>query len=271
MFAPLAIWPVAEQGSKPGRIHEHEARLVDRLGVLVDGLKRRRPALHRRSQRLLEDVRDPALLVSRDHHTIHLALVPAGVFLPPLDAIEQLLPDFGRDRSAREHVLDAVDLRRLGQNRRSAVANEDIHRGAERGIGRDAGKAVRSAALEPDLEMTGGNRLARTAFASGSSSRTAAIPASMVARVPPVSCMIMVRSSGPSCRFCDCLQIRDLIALAPQPDKEHRREVGMARVSRQRSSKHIEVETRRGHPATGVVRECDDTVHIRDTRPAALA
>src|SRR6185369_15546344 len=45
----------------------------------------------------------------------------------------------------RQKMLGTIDLRRLRQNGRAAVAYQKIDGGAQRGIGRDAGIAVRAA------------------------------------------------------------------------------------------------------------------------------
>src|SRR6185437_7947639 len=50
--------------------------------------------------------------------------------------------------AARQKMLGAVDLRRLRQHRAAAVAHQQVDRRAERRIGRDAGIAVRTAALQ---------------------------------------------------------------------------------------------------------------------------
>jgi hypothetical protein len=52
-------------------------------------------------------------------------------------------------------------------------------------------------------------------FASGSISFTAAMPASIVLRVPPVSCMTIVRRRELTARFCSCMS--PLIWLRSQP------------------------------------------------------
>ena len=92
-FAPLAIWPVDGHRVVARRVHEHEAGLVDRLGVFVHRLQRRGAALHRRAERLLEDVGQAAGLVARADDAVELAVVAARVLLPPGEAVEQLLAD----------------------------------------------------------------------------------------------------------------------------------------------------------------------------------
>ena len=63
---------------------------------------------------------------------------------------DELFADCARHRAARQQVLGAVDLRRLGQDRGAAVAHEQVDGGAERRIGGDAGIAVGAAALQAD-------------------------------------------------------------------------------------------------------------------------
>jgi hypothetical protein len=46
----------------------------------------------------------------------------------------ELLADLARDGATREQMLGTVDLGRLRQDRRAAVANEQIDGRAERGL-----------------------------------------------------------------------------------------------------------------------------------------
>ena len=59
-----------------------------------------------------------------------------------------ILADLAAARAPGEQVLGAVDLGRLGEDSRAAVAHEDVDGGAERRVGGDAGVAVRAAALK---------------------------------------------------------------------------------------------------------------------------
>src|SRR5215471_11198657 len=84
-----------------GRIHEHEARLIDRFGVLVNRLQRRRSPLHRRTKRLLENVREPARLIAWADDAVELSVLTARVLLPPGKAIEELATYLWCHRAAR--------------------------------------------------------------------------------------------------------------------------------------------------------------------------
>src|SRR5262249_37287839 len=121
---------------------------------------RRGAAFHRRAERLLEDVGEAAGLVAWADDAVELAVVAARVLLPPREAVEELAPDLGADRAPRGHELDAVDLGRLGEDPGAAMAHQDVHGRAERGVRGDAGEAVGAPALEADLEMRRTYRLA---------------------------------------------------------------------------------------------------------------
>ena len=92
------------------------------------------------------------------------------------------------------------------------------------GIGGDRREAVGAAALQADREVARPTPSARsTALASGSIACTAAMPASMVLRVPPVSCITKVCSVGPAAELLLLQQALDLVALAAQADHQRRR------------------------------------------------
>ena len=104
-------------------------------------------------------VRPPALLPGEGLLFIS-PLIARGVVLPPADALDQLLADRARCGAARQQMLGAVDLRRLGQHRGAAVLDQQVDGRAERRIGGDAGIAVRAAALQRQHDLGGRTRLA---------------------------------------------------------------------------------------------------------------
>ena len=97
-------------------------------------------------------MRPPSLVAGR-RVVVHLHLVAGGVVLPPLDHADELLADVAAGGAAGEQVLGAVDLRRLRQDGRAAVAHELVHRRAQRRVGGDAGIAVGAAALQGEHEL----------------------------------------------------------------------------------------------------------------------
>ena len=159
MFAPPATWPGGRHRVVARRVHVDEALRGHRLGVFVDVDEVRRAALGDRAQRLLEDRRQAAGLVARRRIVVHLALLARRVVLPPLDARDELLADLARHGAPRQQVLGAVDLGRLRQDRRAAVAHQQVDRRAERGIGGDARVAVGAAALQADDDVRRRHRL----------------------------------------------------------------------------------------------------------------
>ena len=113
----------------------------------------RRAALGGRAERFLQNGRQSAGLVAGRGIVVHLAAVPRGIVLPPVDALDQLVADLRRRRAARQQMLGAVDLRRLREDRRAAVAHQDVGGRAERRIGGDARIAVRAAALQREHQF----------------------------------------------------------------------------------------------------------------------
>ena len=69
-----------------------------------------------------------------------------------------------------QEVLGAVDLRRLGQHGRAAVAHQFVRRHAQRRVGGDAAVAVGAAAVGAEDEVRSRWRVRRTSLACGSSS-----------------------------------------------------------------------------------------------------
>src|SRR5207244_1416065 len=122
----------------PGGIHVDETPGGDGLGIFVHGDQVGRAALGDRAERFLENGGEPAGLVPGRRIVVHLAFVARGVFLPPLDPLDELFTDLARDGASRKQVLGTVDLRRFGKYRGAAVAHQEIDRGAKRRIGGDA-------------------------------------------------------------------------------------------------------------------------------------
>ena len=81
--------------------------------------------------------------------------------------VEQLLRDLRAARAAGEQVLGAVDLGRLAEDDRAALADDLVGRAAERRVRGHAGPAVRAAALERDDELRGGHVLAHGLVGDG--------------------------------------------------------------------------------------------------------
>ena len=120
--------------------------------------------------------------------------------LPPPHELDELLAHFAADGAAGEEVLGTIGLGGLRQDRRAAVADDQIARHTEGRVGGHAGIAIRATALQRDLEVASRHGLAVTSFDSASTSRTKASPASTVLRVPPMLWMSMLRMRPAS--FC---------------------------------------------------------------------
>ena len=245
------------------RVHEDEALGGDRLGVFVDFVQRRRAALRRRAQRFFEDGRQPAGLVAGRGIVVHFAAVARAIVLPPTDALDQLVADLRRRGAPGQQMLGAIDLRRLGKNRRAAVAHQDVDRGAERRIGGDAGIAVRTAALQRQRQFARRRRRPLGAVEGGQHG----------ADVLDASRDRLARAAGRLDRqavervaFDDAvflLHAADLEHFAAEPDHQSRANVGIAGIAPLRAHERVEALALGGHAAAGAVHERDDAVDIR--------
>ena len=153
-------------GIVAGRVHEAEAGRVDLLGIGVNRGERRLPALGHRAEALLVNGREPAFLVAVAGIVVDRAAVGAGVALPPVDEVHDLLTDLRRHRTPCEQVLRSVNLRGLREHTGAAVAHQLVGGNAQRGIGGDATVAVGTTAVFGQHEL--GNRLGRAPHRVGS-------------------------------------------------------------------------------------------------------
>ena len=106
------------------RIHHDKALLGDRLGIVVDTFECRAAAFGDGSQRLFVDRRQAALLVSNGRVVVDRAAKLCGVLLPPVDQVDQLLPDLFGNSSPSQQMLTASDLGRFGEDRSRSVGDE---------------------------------------------------------------------------------------------------------------------------------------------------
>ena len=130
------------------------------LGVGDDLVQRRRSGLRSRAKGLLVDRRQAAGLVARARIVVDRGPERGDVFLPPMDRVDELLRHLRASGPPREQVLGAVDLRRLPEHDRSALADKQVARVPEPGVGGHAGPAVRASALQRHHQLRGGDRLA---------------------------------------------------------------------------------------------------------------
>ena len=117
---------------------------------------------------------------------------------PPGDPFQQLLTD---SLGAGPSGGDARRHRSPGFRRGSpcpASSDQTIDCGTDHRIGGDAGVAVRAAAFQPDDQVADRYWHPLDLVGGGSSSPSAATPASMVARVPPLSWMVSIGTGLPS-------------------------------------------------------------------------
>ena len=263
-LAPPADLPRRGHRIEARRIHEHEPFLRDRLGIFHDVDQVRAAGLGHRAERLLDDCRQPARLVAGRRVGVDLLAVLVGVLLPPAHQLDELLADLAADRAAREQVLGAIGFGRLRQDHRAAVPHHEIAGDAKRRVGRDAGIAVRAAALQGDVELARRNRLRDAPHSLRPAPRgRSRCPASTVLRVPPMR--LDVHVADPVGQALLPQQAADLVHLAAEPDHDDMREIRMPRVAGERAAQEVQRFARR-HAAAGLVRERDYAVHVRVVR-----
>src|SRR5579875_1258822 len=132
-----------------GRVHEDETGARRPLGILDDLAEVGVTALGDRAQRLLQDGRETAGLVAGGGVVVHRAAAGGRVGAPPVQPVEQLATDRFGDRAPGEQPFRPVDFRGLAEDGGAAIRNQPVGGDTERGVGRDARKAVRATAVEP--------------------------------------------------------------------------------------------------------------------------
>ncbi len=137
-----------------------EASRANPVGIANDIGHRRRPSLGDRAKRLLVDGRQPAELVPGGGIVVDLGAEHRRVVLPPVDLVDQLLPDLLGDGATGEQVLAAIHLAGLPEDDRAALPDDLVRRAAERRVRGDAGPSVRPAALQRQHELRCRDRLA---------------------------------------------------------------------------------------------------------------
>ncbi len=103
---------------------------VDGFGVEVDIVEVGGAALGDCAEGLFQDGGEAAGLVAGLGVVVDGAAVAGGVLLPPVDAVDEALGDFGARGAASEEMFGAVDFRGFGEDGGAAVADEDVDCGA---------------------------------------------------------------------------------------------------------------------------------------------
>ena len=171
-------------------------------------------------------------------------------------------PTSRRRGAARQQMFGAVDLRRFRQDRGAAVAHQNIDGRAERGIGGDAGIAVRAAALQRQHQFARRHRLAPRAIDDRQHGRDA-----LDARVDRLA-----RAAGrldghrleqlALAEAVFLLHAADLEHFAAEPDQHHAGDIGIAGIAPLRALENVEAFALGRHAAAGAVNERDDAVDI---------
>ena len=154
-----------------GAVHEVEAGLVDRMGV-VDHVVDARPRilLMHRAERLERDVVETAQLVAAGRIAFGRHTVPRQPLGEGGDVPQHRAGRLEVARVPHHEGFAASDLVGLAEHAGAAVANQLVHDGASERIAGDAGEGVGAAALERDsesrqrrLRSAGGRRLGHEA------------------------------------------------------------------------------------------------------------
>ena len=131
-----------------GAVHEHETLGVDRLAIAIDAAQIGGAALGKGAQRFFQNGGQAAGFVTGRGVVVHGAAIALGILLPPFDPLDQLFADLAADRAAGQQMLGAIDLRGFGENAGAAMADQQVDRRAQAGVGGHAGIGVRTAALQ---------------------------------------------------------------------------------------------------------------------------
>ena len=192
---PPAARPVRETGIVARRVHEGEAGGGDPLGVIVDVHQRRRAALGDGAERLLQDVAEAALLVAGARVVVEAALEAVQVAL--------VLPDEASSSFSATSRLRARFTSRCSAPKISGVSartdvppnlGQHVRAVAQGRIGGDAGKGIRSAAVEAQDEFR--NRDNLSGFSAAACSMNRAISRRAASTVAP-ACRRSIAGSGP--------------------------------------------------------------------------
>ena len=142
------------------------------------------------------------------------------------------------------------------------MAHQDVHGRAQAGVGGDAREAVRAAALQPDLEVAGAHGGAPCFVGDGQHFLNGAD-----ARFNrgAGAAHVLHHHGAQQLAFSQALRIDqriDLVALTPQAHDEHARQVGVARVARQRAAQHVKVFAGGRHAAAAGLGKGGHAIHV---------
>ena len=177
-------------------------------------------------------------------------------------------PDLPADRAAGEQMLGAIRLRGLRQDDRATMADDQVARDPERRIGRDAGIAVRPPALQGDLQV-----LRRDGLTTDLIRLLEHLPHEgepCFDRLAGATHALDVHVADPVGQLVLPQHLADLVHLAPEPEHDHVREVGVPRVAGQRAAQQLQPLAGR-HAAAGLVRERHHAIDVGELGQRVLA
>ncbi len=168
-------------------------------------------------------------------------------------------------------MLGAVDLRRLAEHGAAAVAHQQIDRGAERRIGRDARIAVGAAALQRQGDVARRQGLARDLVGFGQHRLDArhALAHGLGGAAGVLDGEGMQPRAGLEPFGLE--QAVDLVGFAAEPEHQHAGEVGMARVARDGAAQGVHRLAFARHAAAVPVHQRDHAVDVGEVGERAAA
>ena len=181
---------------------------------------------------------------------------------PPVHAFDQFAAHLFAAGAAGQEVFDAENLGRLRQDRRAAVAHEDIRRSPKPGVGRQTRKPVRPAALHSDGDM-----LCRTGFAPHGIGLIQHLAHGVLAignRAGRAADVLHGDGAQHLALGQSFLlkELRQIVALAPQRQDHGPGQIGVADIARKRAAQQVHRLARELHSAAGFVDEGDHPVDI---------
>ena len=111
---------------------------VDRFGIFEDRLQVASATFRHRAQRFFKDGGEAARFVARRGVVVHLTAIDLGVFLPPMNAVNEFLGHFRFDGAACEQVFGAINFRCFTEDGCAAMLHQQIDGRTQSRVGADA-------------------------------------------------------------------------------------------------------------------------------------
>ena len=243
---------------------------------------RRRARLDDRAHRLLDDVRQAALLVARRGVGAAIDLAALQVGVVPGHLVDHALRHLGRG-GARGQLVDAVaHFGGLGEHHARAGAHQQVGAEAHRRVGGDAGEGIAAAALHADHEFA-----RRHGFAPARVQAFEVLFGGGHDRIDhrhEADMLVVLQADHVELRFFACADIGDVALIDDGEAARRQQALGLQLLAAQAHHHHLAAEVRvqadvaqradrdlgagrvDGHAAAVGVFEADHVVDVRELR-----